>query len=91
MSTNLPIQLSDHTFQALASAAVNVGKTPAELAADVVERTYGSTPSKVDPRVARAEFERCFGSIDIGTPVGVANDEIDRDLARIYQSSVGPQ
>ena len=90
MSTNLPIQLSDDAFQALSSAAVNVGKTPAELAADVVERAYSTTAEKADPQ-ARAKFELCFGSIDMGTPIGIANLDIDRDLARAYESNTEPQ
>jgi hypothetical protein len=91
MSTNLPIEVSDQAFRALASAAGNVGKTPAELAADVVERAYGLQRTKTDPKAAQGEFEKCFGSINLGTPIGVENADIDRDLARAYESSAGSQ
>ena len=91
MSTNLPIDVSDHAFQALASAAGNAGKTPAELAAAVIERAYGIQPAKTDPTAARVAFEQCFGSIDLGTSIGVANADIDRDLACEYESSAGSQ
>ena len=57
MSTNLPIEVSDHAFQALASTAGNAGKTPAELAAAVVEREYGFQPTKTDPEAAQVVFE----------------------------------
>jgi hypothetical protein len=89
MSANLPIELSDQAFQALASAAVNVGKTPAQLAAAAVERAYGAQTRPIDPKTARAQFEQCFGTIDLGRPIGVANPEIDRDLACGYESSAG--
>lgn len=89
MSANLPIELSDTTFQALASAAVSTGRTPAELAASIVERACGTSNSPVDPTAARKQFEQCFGSIDTGAPIGIANADIDRDLARVYDSNAG--
>lgn len=30
------------------------------------------------------EFDKLFGSIDMGKPLGTNNEEIDRDLAREY-------
>jgi len=90
MSTQLPIELSEHAFTVLSQQASAVGKTPAELAASVVETIYagqGATP--VDPQTARAEFEQCFGSVDLGRPIGLANDAIDADLARAYRAANG--
>lgn len=90
MSTQLPIELSEHAFAILSQQASAVGKTPAELAASVVETIYaGQGAQTPDPQTARAQFERCFGSVDLGRPVGLANDAIDADLARAYGTAHG--
>jgi predicted DNA-binding antitoxin AbrB/MazE fold protein len=39
---------------------------------------------------ARLRFERCFGSVDLGQPIGIENSAIDTDLAREYRSANGP-
>jgi hypothetical protein len=56
MSTNLMIEVSDATFQALVSDAVNGGKTPSEVAAAVVER-YVTQPTK------RSRAKRPIGEV----------------------------
>jgi hypothetical protein len=85
MDTHLAIHLSEHTFEILTRQAAAAGKTPAELAASAVEQAYTAVPPiSADPATARSNFERCFGSIDIGRPIGVANAAIDADLARQY-------
>lgn len=85
MDTNLAIHLSEHTFEILAEQAMATGKTPAELAASAVEQVYSAArPVPTDPATARANFERCFASVDLGRPVGIANAAIDVDLAREY-------
>jgi hypothetical protein len=86
MHTNLSIQLSDDAFTALSNEASVLGKTPAELAANVVERVYGGehiTP--IDANTARQQFEQCFGSVDLGRPIGISNREIEADLAHEYE------
>ena len=91
MNTNLAIQLSEDAFVLLSEQALAAGKTPAELAASVVENIYaGGHPKSLNAATARAEFERCFGSIDLGQPVGLANPAIDADLAREYGTANGP-
>jgi hypothetical protein len=83
MDTNLAIRLSEHTLELLSQQALAAGKTPAELAASVVENAYsGNRATPADAAAARAAFERCFGSVDLGRPVGIANPAIDNDLAR---------
>jgi hypothetical protein len=82
MDTNLAIHLTEHTLELLSQQALAAGKTPAEVAAAVVENAYSGSPATPrDPAAARAAFERCFGSVDMGRPVGVANPAIDNDLA----------
>jgi hypothetical protein len=91
MNTNLAIQLSEHAFVLLTEQALAAGKTPAELAASVVENAYSGGLSKpLDAAAARAEFEKCFGTVDLGRPIGLANAAIDADLAREYGTAAGP-
>lgn len=81
MNTNLAIQLSEHAFAVLSEQAAAVGKTPAQLAASVVENNFAGDRRKAgDPAAARAEFERSFGSVDLGRPVGLCSEAIDSDL-----------
>jgi hypothetical protein len=90
MNTELAIQLSEHTFAVLSSEASAAGKTPAELAAAVVESIYaGDRIACPDPEAARARFEQWFGSIDMGRPIGIDNEAIDADLAREYGNTGG--
>jgi hypothetical protein len=91
MNTNLAIQLSEQAFELLSAQALAAGKTPAELAAAVVEKAYTDAGAKLpDAATARVEFERCFGTIDLGHPVGLANQAIDTDLSREYGNANGP-
>lgn len=91
MQDNLTIQLNEHTFAILSREALAAGKTPAELAASVVESVYASNPIGLpDPNAARQRFEQSFGSVDLGQPIGIDNQAIDADLARSYSNSDGP-
>jgi len=90
MHSNLAIQLSERAFSVLSSEALAAGKTPEELAAAVVESIYaGNRIVSPDAEAARVRFEKCFGSIDMGHPIGIENEAIDADLARAYGNSGG--
>jgi hypothetical protein len=90
MNTNLAIHLSEHAFELLSEQALAAGKTPAELAASVVEKAYGDMKAKSpDAESSRVEFERCFGTVDLGHPVGLDNHAIDAELAREYGNANG--
>ncbi len=85
MDTHLAIQLTEHTFELLSQQAAAVGKTPAELAATAIEAAYSTGQAKpLDPTAARAAFEKCFGAVDLGRPIGIENSAIDADIARQY-------
>jgi hypothetical protein len=88
MHANLAIQLSEHAFTVLSNEATAAGKSPADLAASIVETIYGgSRTAAPDAEAARARFEQCFGSVDMEQPIGVENDAIDADLSRAYDDS----
>ena len=92
MSTNLPIEVSDHAFQALASAAGNAGKTPAELAAAVVEQhSYGIQPRRPIQKRRGSSLSSALAVSTWVRPLVIANADIDRDLACVYESSTGAQ
>lgn len=83
MSANLAIQITDGAFSSLSNEASSIGKTPAELASSVVENLFSKGKNNWgDASTARARFEECFGSLDLGRPIGIANESIDADLAR---------
>jgi hypothetical protein len=91
MDTHLAIQLTEHAFEVLSQQAAAAGKTPAELAAAVVEQAYSvERPIPTDAAAARTNFERYFGSIDLGRPIGMANPAIDVDLGREYGAASRP-
>jgi hypothetical protein len=91
MSTNLAIQLSERAFALLSEQAAAIGKTAAELAASVVEKNFaGGQRDDRDLARARDEFEGCFGGVDLGRPIGIANSAIDSDLAREYGAATRP-
>jgi len=91
MNTNLDIQLSEQAFSSLSAEALAAGRSPAELAASVVESIYaGNQPDACDPQAARSQFEKCFGSVDLGRPVGLSNEVIDADLVGEYLNAHGP-
>jgi hypothetical protein len=85
MQTNLDIQLSENAFSALSVEAAALGKSPGELAANVVESVFSCSQVGITDSAARVQFEQCFGSVDLGQPIGIANEAIDVDLARSYQ------
>jgi hypothetical protein len=81
MPTNLSIQLSAQALATLANEASALGTTPGELAASVVESIYaGGRSNSPDANAARARFEQCLGSVNLGRPIGIANQLIDADL-----------
>ena len=90
MATELAIHLSEQALSSLTAAAVAAGRSPAEQAAVVVEKVYASESAHaVEADAANRAFESCFGSVDMGRPVGIINTEIDADLVRGYDSAPG--
>jgi hypothetical protein len=80
--------LSDNAFSALSSEAALLGKTPSELAAHVVEVAYaGSGGAQLDAATARQKFEQCFGSVDLGHPIGIGNEAIDNQERLVWLRS----
>ena len=92
MSHALTIELSDDTYAAVRRQAEAAGVPPeAVVAGWVSERVNGNGRSAADLSAARARFERHFGSVDMGGPLGADNEQIDADLAREYGDTHEPK
>jgi hypothetical protein len=89
MSQTLIVQLNDEAYASLQQQAAIAGSSPAEFAKMALER-HLSHASHLHGRVcgrsegARDDFERHFGSVDLGRETGADNVSIDADLARQY-------
>jgi predicted transcriptional regulator len=83
MSRALTVELSDEVFDDLSRQAATAGVAPEELAAAALEQKFADRRRRLDP-AARGRFERLIGSVDLGRPVGLDNEQIDADLAREY-------
>lgn len=78
MQHKLTITVPEEVYEPLAEAALKQGRTPEEEAALRLQR---SVPPRNGERRPGA-VEELFGSVDLGYPVGIDNEEIDRDIAR---------
>lgn len=85
MGKPLVVELKEKTYAALQRKARKEGLSPSTLVASSLERQFGKRNGKpLTEAEARARFERHFGSVDLGRPTGVDNENIDDDLAREY-------
>lgn len=78
MEHELTIKVPDEVYEPLVEAATKEGRTPEEEASVRLQR---SEPRRNGERRPGA-LEELFGSVDLGYPVGIDNEEIDRDIAR---------
>ena len=93
MSQDLIVQLSDEAYAAIRQHADESGTSPAQIAAETLERSFragreGPQPSAATTETARLaareRFKRHFGAVDLGRATGADNASIDADLAREY-------
>lgn len=78
MEHKLTVTVPDEVYQPLVQEALRQGRTPEEEASVRLQR---SAPRRNGERRPGA-LEELFGSVDLGYPVGIDNEEIDRDIAR---------
>ena len=78
MEHKLTVTVPDEVYQPLVQEAQRQGRTPEEEASLRLQR---SVPRRNGERRPGA-LEELFGSVDLGYPVGIDNEEIDRDIAR---------
>jgi len=95
MSRALSVELSDAAFTALELRARAAGKSPADLAAVLLEQQFVNPnggqkpqplPDEQAKQAARERFEKHFGAVNLGHPTGADNESIDADLARAYDT-----
>ena len=93
MGQALILHLRDDVLAEIRRQASQSGASPAQLAADVLEREFvggthpGAGPLTPDEQAACEQFEQHFGEVDLGRPAGTDNASIDADLAREYASN----
>lgn len=88
MSQTLTLELSDTVFTAIRQQAENMGIPPERLAAELLEQKFfqavGLLIGEAEKKVARSNFERHFGTLELDSLVDVDNESIDADLALEY-------
>lgn len=90
MSQSITIQLPDSVFAVLTQEAERAGKPPSLWASELLEQQIAAQPAQQETRslreqaAAKKDFLNLVGTVDIGHPIGIENEEIDRDLAREY-------
>lgn len=88
MSQTLTLQISEQVFAAIQRQAAALGIAPESLVATLVEQQFIQKSQRsadaVEKEVARARFERHFGTLELNDDTDVDNTRIDADLAREY-------
>lgn len=93
MSQVLPVEIHDELYAAIELQALRLGTTPATLAAATLAARFDRNRKNVVCSPSQSgmgqnaevdSLEEMFGSVDLGAPTGLDNDQIDADLAREY-------
>jgi hypothetical protein len=83
MEHTLTITLPDEIFRPLAEAALELGRTPEEIAAERLSESIPAHRSNGESE-KKGDITRFFGAWDSGDPNSADNERIDADLAREY-------
>ncbi len=81
VSRNVAVEVPDDLFEYLTEQANAAGTTPGEW----ISKNLSQIVRKPDERLRRH-----FGSVDLGRPIGISNEQIDADLAREYGKTHEP-
>ena len=84
------LELPEPVYDALVEAARSRGVAPSEWIASRLPRPVQPPVSEADREVAVARLLRFAGTVSLGHPTGVDNEQIDADLAREYGDSHEP-
>jgi hypothetical protein len=75
MSRTISVEVPEELFEYLDEKAKAAGTTPGEW----ISKNLGQLVRKPDERLTKF-----FGSVDLGRPIGINNEQIDADLVREY-------
>ena len=90
MSQTLTVELNDQVYEKIRAQAAAAGTSPTQVAVAALEQRFngthkpGDNRTEAEKKAANERFERHFGSVDLGYPIGTDNEQIDADLAREY-------
>jgi tRNA splicing ligase len=91
MSQILTLEISEQVFAAIQRQATATGVTPERLAAILIEQRFTQIPElcvdEAQKEIARARFERHFGTLSPNNAVSLNNESIDADLAKEYANT----
>jgi hypothetical protein len=90
VSQSLTVELSDEAFASLERTAKAAGISVDRVAAKSLERQFVSPKALMtesEKAAARARFNALIGSVDLGRPLGIDNEQIDADLVKEYGST----
>ena len=78
MDHELTVTVPEEVYQPLVEEALKQGRTPEEEASLRLQRSVSRCNGERRPGALR----ELFGSVDLGHPIGIDNEDIDRDIAR---------
>src|SRR5207253_9683669 len=84
MDHKLTVTVPEEVYQPLVEEALKQGRTPEEEASLRLQRSVPRRNGERRPRALR----ELFGSVDLGHPIGIDNEDIDRDIARAIEECV---
>ncbi len=84
MDHKLTVTVPEDVYQPLREEALKQGRTPEEEAALRLHRSVPRSNGERHP----GSLEELFGSLDLGRPLGIDNEEIDRDIAKAEAETV---
>lgn len=83
MDHKLTVTVPEEVYQPLVEEALKQGRTPEEEASLRLQRSVPRRNGERRPGVLR----ELFGSVDLGHPIGIDNEQIDADLALEYANT----
>jgi predicted component of type VI protein secretion system len=78
------LELPESVYDALVEAARSGGVAPSEWIASRLPRPERPPASEADREAALARLRQFAGTVSLGHPTGIDNEQIDADLAREY-------
>lgn len=93
MQQTLILQLDDRVFAVIQQQAENLGIPLEEFAASLLAQQFPPMPQQdltgMEKSRAKANFERHFGRLHLGSAISLENESIDEDLAQEYSNPHG--
>ena len=83
-------EIPDEIYEVIEKMAARKGSSVEAEVLDCLVRTAKEemdNRTEEEKQAARERFRRHFGSVNLGHPIGIDNEQIDADLAREYDNT----